>query len=164
MNYARIVPVHYDGEGDGPTHAYVYLDEKHIRRIHQLAAAVKKLKAAYIEDWDYVEALLSYSDDYVDESTTVTDKTTLSQAGLLINDDNPLTALYARNILKGYKPSSKEAQDDLREKLFRDWDGSSDCELLQVSNDDFHYRGCIKHTDVNWSTDGIPLKDLPRIK
>jgi hypothetical protein len=45
-----------------------------------------------------------------------------------------------------------------------DWDGRSDCDMLQVSNDDFRFKGIIKHTNVEWNTEGISLKELPRTR
>ena len=43
-----------------------------------------------------------------------------------------------------------------------DWDGRSECDMLKVSCDDFHYNGIIKHTNITWETEGISLKELNR--
>jgi hypothetical protein len=171
LGFRKIVPVTVNDEwAEGPALAVIELDEKQIKRIRLLAATVKKLKAYCIQDWDYPSALKNsdYEDpetlsDKTDDTVIVTDKTTPDEAALLINDDNPFIAIKAKHVLAGNKANGPEAFAELCEKL-TDWDGSMECERIKVSNDDFHYIGYIKHSNVSWETDGIPLKDLPRPK
>ena len=109
--FTRTVPVHAPSESwDSPDYAVIELDTAAIKRIKQLARAVKDLKVAYIEEFD-------------------------NTADLKTGDPDNLT----------------------------DW-GRSECNMLKVSEEDFHYNGILKHTDITWETEGIPLKDLPRTR
>lgn len=162
MRFTKIVPVHVNNEyEDGPSYAIINLSAKQIKRILQLSKAVKDLKVTYIEEWDSPEALVCCETE-IKDTGAVTDKTTPKEAVILINDDNAVTALYAKNILAGNKPSSQEAQDNLR-SLFKDWDGRSGCDMLKVSANYFHYKGIFRHSDVTWETEGIPLDKLTNI-
>jgi hypothetical protein len=161
--YREIVTVHVNNEWtEGPSLAVIELNKKQIKRIRQLASAVKRLKVVYIEDWDSPKALKKSEYEEPKDNgieTKVTDETTQEEAALLINDENPFVFVLAKHRLAGHSVTSHETLSDLSLTL-PNWDGSSECDILQVSGDDFHYHGIIKHTDVTWSTEGIPIKDL----
>ena len=167
--FRKIVTVSVNDEwAEGPALAVIELDEKQIKRIRLLAATVKKLKAYCIKDWDYPSALKN--SDYEDpresrdtDAVKVTDETTPNEAALLINDDNPFIAILAKHRLAGNSVDGPEAFAELCEHL-TDWDGSSECDHLKVTDNDFHYSGYIKHTNASWETEGISLKDLPKLK
>jgi hypothetical protein len=159
--YRSFVTVHVnDDNSDGPTTAVINLNEKQIKRIHQLAKAVKDLKVTYIEEWDSPETLMN---EEVVITDTVTDKTPLKECALHLNDDNPVTAIHAKRRLAGDSVNSTETFEEIKRTL-TEWDGRTECVLIIVSDDDFHYKGYIRHTDVSWETEGIPLKDLPELK
>jgi hypothetical protein len=161
ITYRNFVSVHInDDNSDGPTTAVINLNKKQIKRIHQLAKAVKDLKVTYIEEWDPPEALMN---EEVVITDTVTDKTPLKECALHINDDNPVTAIYAKRRLAGDSVNSTETFEEIKRTL-TEWNGSSECDMIKVSRDDFHYQGIFRHTDVSWETESIPLKDLPKIK
>ena len=160
--YKRIVQTHTAGDlDDTPDYAVIELDRAQVKRIQRLAKAVKSLNVTYIEEFD-CSTLLMNGD--AQDPGVVTDKTTPKKAALLINDENPVTALLAKNILAGHKPTSMETLTDIQTTLLTEWDGRTDCDMLKVSNDDFYYHGYIKHTDLSWSTEGIPLSELPDLK
>jgi predicted transcriptional regulator len=162
--YRRLVNVYVNDENcDGPDVASITLDEEKIKRIRQLARAVKRLKAAYIEDWDYTALLGCKNGEFVGWSDSVTDETPIDEAALLVNDDNPVTAIRAKHRIAGDSIHSEETFKEIEAAVMSEWDGTSDCETLRVSHDDFHFSGNIKHTSVTWETEGIPLKDLPAL-
>lgn len=108
MNFKKTVPIHVNSDidcYDQPTHATITLDTTGIKRIRQLARAVKKIGVTYIEEFDRT-------------------------------------------------PILKEGR--------RVWDGSVDCVCLKVSDDDFHYTGYFKNSQLQWETQGIPLNKLSR--
>lgn len=110
MNFKKTVPVtiNADYNDDVPDYATISLDAAAIKRIKQLAKAVKDLKVTYIEEFD-------------------------NTADLKCNGMGP---------------------------RYSKWGGRSECNMLVVSDNDFHYSGIIKHTSVTWETEGIPLSAL----
>jgi hypothetical protein len=159
MEYRKIVPVSVSGDsGEGPSYAVVELDDKQIKRILQLARAIKRLKVQYILEYESVE--LVDSDEDMEDPGVVTDETPEEELPLLINDDSPVTQVLVKHRLAGHSVHSAETMEELRSYL-HEWAGCADCMMLEVSDDDFHYRGYIKHTDISWETRGIPLTALP---
>lgn len=169
VKFRKLVPVHVNAEdAEGPELAVIELDEKQIKRIRQLATAVKTLKVSSIEDCDYPTALKTSEYEipgtgWRQDDTGVTDKTTLEEAALLINDDNPFISVLAKQRLAGHDVTSQETFEALCTVL-PEWDGRSECERIRVTTDDVHYCGLLKNTSVEWETEGIPLKELPRVK
>jgi len=166
----KIVPVYVnDDNADGPEYAIINLDASQIKRIHKLATAAKKLKIAYIEDWDCSAELMTSEIDFVEHIFSeenpwkvVTDKTPLKKLGLLVNHENEIVKILVKQRLAGYSVHSQETLQELR-SLMNAYEESVDCQTLQVSNNDLIYKGSLKHTNITYNTDGISLKDLPKL-
>ena len=49
---------------------------------------------------------------------------------------------------------------EMQDEDGKESDVSVDCSMIKVSDTDFHWAGYLKHTDAEWSTDGVPIKLL----
>jgi len=156
--FRKFVPVSVNNEyAEGPGIALIELSPVEIKRIRRLSKAVQTLKATVIEDYNSPAEF--FTGEY-ENPNTVTDKTPLKECGLLINDDNPVTAILAKRRLAGNSVTSPETFDELK-GLLESWEGAVECERICVDKDSFHYRGYIRHSDDSWSTDSIMIAELP---
>jgi hypothetical protein len=166
----RIVPVYLsDDNVDGPAYAIINLDAAQIKRIRQLAKAVKDLKVTYINEWDSSPEMMNSELDlgghtFSEENPwkVVTDRTSMKKLGLLVNHENELVRIMVKQRLSGYSVHSQETLQEIRAHM-KEYEESLEAQLLEVSSNDFHYSGYLKHTDIRYSTEGIPLKDLPKL-
>jgi hypothetical protein len=156
--FRKLIPVSGNNEyAESPSVALIELSVSEIKRIRRLSKAVQTIKATVIEDYNSPTEF--FTGEYINPND-VTDKTPLKECGLLINDDNEVTAILAKRRLAGDSVTSPETFDELK-KLLEPWEGSTECERICVDKDSFHYRGYIRHTDDSWSTDSIMIAELP---
>jgi len=163
--YRKFIPVSVANEyADGPSVALIEISAGEVKRFRRLARAVEKLSVTSIEDFNSPAEF--FTGEYENPGTvtdTVTDKTSLKECGLLINDDNPITAILAKRRLAGDSVNSENTIADIK-SLLSPWEGTSECERVCIDKDSFYYRGYIRHTDDRWSTDSISIDYLPETK
>jgi len=155
--FRKLVSVSVGEDSDGPSVALIELSAVEIRRIRRLAKAAKNLMVTAIEDYGVPTEF--FTGDYTNPND-VTDKTTIEECGLLINDDNEVTATLAKGRLAGASVHSEYTFNCLK-SLLESWEHSVDCERMCVDRDSFHYRGYLRNCDVSWSTDSIMISELP---
>jgi hypothetical protein len=161
--FRKFVPVSVANEyADGPSMVYVELSAIEIKRIRRLSKAAITLKVTAIEDYDSPAEFLT-GEFEAPIHNVVTDKTPLKECGLLINDDNPVTAILAKRRMAGDSVNSPETYEELK-SLLTPWEGSVECERIHIDKDSFYYRGYIRHSDDSWSTDSISISELPTVK
>lgn len=162
--YRRIVPVYINDDyiTDGPTHALIVINEEGLRRIQTLQKAVQDLGAAYIEDYDCSPEMLRCIDKYID-TEEVTDKTPKSKLPLFINSNNKLTAIRAKNRLAGNSIYSDKTIADIKKELFIENDTNMECEMIRVNKTDVIFKGIIKHTNISYFTEFIPIKKIQEV-
>lgn len=165
----RIVPVYLsDDNADGPEYAIINLDAAQIKRIRQLAKAVKDLKVTYISEWDSSPEMMTSELDLgghtfsEDPWKVVTDRTSMKKLGLLVNHEHELVRIMVKQRLAGYSAHSQETLQEIQAHM-TEFEQSLEAQLLEISNDDIHYTGYLKHTEIRFNTEGILLKDLPKI-
>lgn len=161
--YRKFLPVSVNNEyADGPSMALIELDAAEIKRIRRLSKAATTLKVTAIED--YGTPAEFFKGEFLGPiNHVITDKTPLKECGLLINDDNPVTAIFAKRRLAGDSVNSVETYEELK-SLLEPYEGSVECERIHIDKGSFYYRGYIRHTDDSWSTDSIMISDLPATK
>jgi hypothetical protein len=159
--FRKFVPVSVSNDyADGPSVALIELSAVEIKRIRKLAKAAKTLSVTSIEDFNSPSEF--FTGEY-ENPNAVTDKTSLKECGLLINDDNPVTAILAKRRLAGDSVGSENTIADLK-SLLTPWESSSECERICIDKDSLYFQGYIRHTDDRWSTDSISIDYLPETK